>query len=59
MEQRTAKGRIDIVLETKTRIYIMELKFDKTAEEALAQDVYKRQPLGFWLRVSSAVVVHI
>lgn len=37
VEQRTAKGRTDITLETADHIYIMELKFDKTAEEALAQ----------------------
>lgn len=37
VEQRTAKGRTDIILETADHIYIMELKFGKTAEEALAQ----------------------
>lgn len=37
VEQRTAKGRTDITLETADHIYIIELKFDKTAEEALAQ----------------------
>nr|WP_297651778.1 ATP-binding protein [uncultured Prevotella sp.] len=37
VEQRTAKGRTDITLETKDYIYVMELKFDKTADEALAQ----------------------
>ena len=37
VEQHTAKGRTDITLETADHIYIMELKFDKTAEEALAQ----------------------
>ena len=37
VEQRTAKGRTDITLETADHIYIMELKFDKTAKEALAQ----------------------
>lgn len=37
VEQRTAKGRTDITLETADHIYIMELKFGKTAEEALAQ----------------------
>ncbi len=37
VEQRTAKGRIDISLETKTTVYVMELKFDKTADDALAQ----------------------
>ncbi len=37
VEQHTAKGRTDIVLETATTIYVMELKFNKSAEEALAQ----------------------
>ena len=37
VEQRTAKGRTDITMETQDHIYIMELKFDKTADEALAQ----------------------
>ena len=32
VEQRTAKGRIDITLETKIAIDVMELKFNKTAE---------------------------
>ena len=37
VEQRTAKGRIDIMMETDDTIYVMELKFNKSAEEALAQ----------------------
>ena len=37
VEQRTAKGRIDITMETVDTIYVMELKFNKSAEEALAQ----------------------
>ena len=37
VEQRTAKGRIDITMETAGTIYVMELKFNKSAEEALAQ----------------------
>ena len=37
VEQRTAKGRTDITMETEDHIYIMELKFGKTADEALAQ----------------------
>mgnify|MGYP004580685675 FL=1 len=37
VEQRTAKGRTDITLETQDHIFVMELKFDKTAEEALEQ----------------------
>ena len=37
VEQHTAKGRIDITLETADTIYVVELKFNKSAEEALAQ----------------------
>ena len=37
MEVRTAKGRIDMVLETKTDRYVMELKIDRPAQEALDQ----------------------
>ena len=37
VEQHTAKGRIDITLKTADTIYVMELKFNKSAEEALAQ----------------------
>ena len=37
MEVRTAKGRIDMVLCTKTDIYVMELKIDSSASEALGQ----------------------
>ena len=37
VEQRTAKGRIDITMETADTIYVMELKFNKSVEEALTQ----------------------
>lgn len=37
VEQHTAKGRIDITLETADTIYVMELKLNKSVEEALAQ----------------------
>lgn len=37
VEPHTAKGRIDIMMETDDTIYVMELKFNKSAEEALAQ----------------------
>ena len=36
-EARTAKGRVDILVETKTSVFVMELKLDKSADEALAQ----------------------
>ncbi len=37
VEQHTATGRIDLTLETATAIYVMELKFGKSAAEALSQ----------------------
>src|SRR5574344_23003 len=37
VEIRTATGRIDMVIMTKTCIYVMEFKLDKSAEEAIAQ----------------------
>lgn len=37
VEQHTAKGRIDITLETETIVYVMELKFNRSAQEALGQ----------------------
>lgn len=37
VEVCTATGRIDAVLETDTTLYVMELKLDKSPEEALAQ----------------------
>ena len=37
VEQHTAKGRIDIVMETKDIIYVMELKLNKSAQEAMDQ----------------------
>lgn len=33
----TAKGRVDIPVLTKTSVFVMELKLDKSADEALAQ----------------------
>lgn len=37
VEQHTHTGRIDITIRTKSRIYIMELKFNASAKEALQQ----------------------
>ena len=37
VEQHTAKGRIDITLETQSTIYVMELKINGSVEEAFAQ----------------------
>lgn len=37
VEPHTAKGRLDVMMETKDSIYVMEMKFDKSAKEALEQ----------------------
>ncbi len=39
VEQHTAKGRTDITLETNTAIYVMELKFGKSVDEAFKEIV--------------------
>ena len=36
-EVRTATGRIDAVLETRTTIFVLELKYDGSARDALEQ----------------------
>lgn len=36
-EVRTSAGRVDLVVESATTVYVMELKYGGTAEEALAQ----------------------
>lgn len=47
VEQHTAKGRIDITLETADTIYVMELKFNKSVDEALNQIDAKRYADAF------------
>ena len=37
VEYATSNGRIDILIETKRYIYIIELKYDRSAKEALRQ----------------------
>ena len=41
-EVHTSEGRIDLLIETKKYIYIIELKYDSTPEEALRQIEEKR-----------------
>lgn len=59
VEQRTAKGRTDITLKTHDHVFIMELKFDKTADEALAQIDEKRYADAFALSGKKVVKVGI
>ena len=46
-EYRTSRGRIDLLIGTDQYIYIIELKFDGSAEEALAQINSKDYALPF------------
>ena len=57
VEQHTAKGRIDITLETASTIYVMELKFNKSAQEALEQINAKRYDKAFALKDKDIVKV--
>ena len=47
VEYRTSDGRVDLVLKTQDRIFIMEFKRDASAGEALAQIEEKQYDLPF------------
>ena len=49
VEVRTPRGRVDVVLRTKTTLYVMELKLNKTAGEAMEQINLKNYPERFAL----------
>ena len=49
VEVRTPRGRVDVVLRTKTTLYVMELKLDRTAGEAMKQINLKNYPERFAL----------
>ena len=50
VEQHTFRGRTDITMETKDTIYVIELKFNKSAQEALDQINNKHYGDAFALR---------
>ncbi len=54
-EFRTSDGRIDILIRTDKYVYIIELKFDKSAEEALNQIKRKEYALP-WLTDNREVI---
>ncbi len=56
-EYHTSDGRIDILVRTPDYVYIMELKFDKTAEEAL--DQIKRKEYNLPWSVDNRQVIAI
>ena len=47
VEVRTAKGRVDMVVKTAKKIYLFELKLNKSAEVAMAQIDLKKYPDRF------------
>lgn len=47
VEQATSRGRMDVTIQTDDYIYIIELKLDKSAEEALQQIKDNRYALPF------------
>lgn len=49
IEQHTQRGRTDITMETHNHVYIIELKFNKTAQEALDQIKTSRYAEAFAL----------
>ena len=44
----TSDGRVDSLVETPTKFYILEFKLDKTAEEALEQIMEKKYYRSAW-----------
>ncbi len=56
-EVRTSDGRIDILVRTDRFVYIMELKYDKSAEEAL--DQIKKKEYSLPWAVDSRTVIAI
>ena len=57
VEQHTAKGRIDISLETSDTIYVMELKFGGSAQQALEQIESRRYADAFKMKGKEVVAV--
>ena len=49
VERHTSDGRMDLLMQTKDYIYIMEFKIDKSADEALAQIEEKQYAKSFEL----------
>ncbi len=47
VERRTSQGRMDVVVQTADYIYILELKLDGSAEEALKQIEEKNYSASF------------
>ena len=49
VEVRTPQGRVDVVMRTHSTLYIIELKLNKNADEAIRQIDLKQYPERFAL----------
>lgn len=49
VEVRTPRGRVDVVMRTKTTLYVMELKLNKSSDDAMQQIDLKNYPERFTL----------
>lgn len=47
VERHTSRGRMDVTIQTRDYVYIMELKVDKSADEALRQIDERQYALPF------------
>ena len=59
VEYRTSDGRIDILVRTDRYVYIMELKYDRSAEEALAQIERKEYSLPWAVDSRETIAIGI
>ena len=59
VEPHTAKGRIDLSLETKDIVYVMEQKLNKTAQEAMDQINAKHYADAFKMKGKEIVKVGV
>jgi len=59
VEVRTATGRVDMVMRTATRLYLIEIKIDRSAEKAMNQINLKDYPARFALQGLPVVKVGV
>ena len=59
VEYRTSEGRIDILVRTDRYVYVMELKYDRSAEEALAQIERKEYSLPWAVDARETIAIGI
>ena len=59
VEYRTSEGRIDILVRTDRYVYIMELKYDHSAEEALSQIERKEYALPWSVDTRETIAIGI